>query len=318
MKRIVVLSLLLLAQVELLALDKTGLIKAFEGKHIIVLRDGLPICLQVEQGAVKTVNESNKCLPITRVSVSETGEVCVSLKYKEKPLCSKVRQLENGNFVVDNTSRSIYCRSSKKAMLSVIDKLYSKIDPKTKMTAEQYYQRAHKLYKKNHYQKALKLLLEAADFGHTKSEYRIGYLYAKGKGVDKDPDKARYWYLKAANKNHVPAQYGLGNLLRFDDPEEAVKWLKKAANSGHISAQNNLGWMYEMGHVGGWRNNEEAFRWYKMSADSGNKVGQYNVCVHYYKKGSHKYAEAEKWCQLSADQGYANAHNLLERIKSVW
>ena len=317
MKRIVFLSLLLLAQVELLALDKTELIKTFEGKHIIALRDGLPICLQVEQGTVKVVNEDNKCLPITQVSVSETGEVCVSSKHKEKPICSKVRQLENGNFVVDNTSHSIYCRASKRSMLSAINKLGVKAKPKSKIKAKQHYQQANKLYDKGHYQEALKLYLKAAGAGHTKSEFRAGYLYQVGKeGVEKDKEQAKHWYLKAANKGHRVAQYNLGNALRFDDPDEAVKWYEKSANGGYASAQNNLGWMYTMGHIGGWSKPEEALKWYKMSAENGNKVGQYNVCLIYYKKGSHKYTEAKKWCKLAADQGYHNADKLLERMDS--
>ena len=36
--------------------------------------------------------------------------------------------------------------------------------------------------------------------GDTKAQYSLGVMYEKGEGIGPDPDKAVFWYLKAAKK----------------------------------------------------------------------------------------------------------------------
>ena len=90
---------------------------------------------------------------------------------------------------------------------------------------------------------AVKWFQLATDKGHENAANNLGYMYAIGKGVNKDLDKAGMLYLQAAKGGSVNAQYVLGlwyleGLFNFPKNEkEALSWFKKAASQGHTKAQ---------------------------------------------------------------------------------
>ena len=57
---------------------------------------------------------------------------------------------------------------------------------------------------------AREALLPAARSGNADAEELIGVMYALGLGVEKDPERAFEWYLRASMKGHPGAQSGLG------------------------------------------------------------------------------------------------------------
>ena len=54
------------------------------------------------------------------------------------------------------------------------------------------------------------------------------------------------------------------------DDEKAVFWFKKAAQMGYSLAQNSLRFMYEQGR-GISKNESQAFYWYKLASAQGHK-----------------------------------------------
>ena len=54
-----------------------------------------------------------------------------------------------------------------------------------------------KAYEAGDYKTAFKLWLPLAQSGDKDVQYRIGWMYAKGEGVEKDKEKAKYWIHKA-------------------------------------------------------------------------------------------------------------------------
>ena len=77
------------------------------------------------------------------------------------------------------------------------------------------------------------------------SQFALGIMYVDGKGVDKDPNTAAQWFLKAARQNHAEAQYRLGEMYKNgigvdSDTKEAKLWLTKAAGSGLVKASKVL------------------------------------------------------------------------------
>ena len=58
------------------------------------------------------------------------------------------------------------------------------------------------------------LVNENALSGNATAQFDLGQYFEIGNGVTKNDDKAKYWYLKAAEQGHVRAQYCLG-LLYF-------------------------------------------------------------------------------------------------------
>ena len=90
--------------------------------------------------------------------------------------------------------------------------------------------------------KAFQLLIQAAEEGHAPSQFKLGEMYRRGKGVStQDNAIAFQWYCKAANQNHARAQYRLGIMYEHgvgvptQDDATAVQWYRKAANQrGYI------------------------------------------------------------------------------------
>lgn len=132
-----------------------------------------------------------------------------------------------------------------------------------------------------YYKKSFPAIKEYAEKGDVLSQYRLGFCYFYGCGVEKDEDKATRWFRKAAEQDCAFAQTGLGNCYSegvgvLPDKAEAVKWWRKAANQGDSQAQCLLGTSYLDG--------------YGVEQD---------------------YNEAVKWLRKSAEQGYAPSLNLL-------
>ena len=106
------------------------------------------------------------------------------------------------------------------------------------------------------------------------AQYRMGYRYANGDGVEKNLVESLKWYRKAAENGQVEAQYRLGFIYEQGkgvpvDYVESASWWRKAADQGHAGAQFSLGYCYGRGE-GVPRNPSEAVKWFRKSADQGN------------------------------------------------
>ncbi len=153
---------------------------------------------------------------------------------------------------------------------------------------------------------AFQWYLKAAKQGHITAQARVGRAFAIGDGVAQDFKQAAIW-----------AQYNLG--LHYQNgwgveknPETAFQWYLKAAEQGNAHAQNNIGWSYRNG-CGVEQNIEEAVFWYKKAAEQGNQYAQYNLGFCYLNgQGVEKNPEtAFQWYLKAAEQGYADAQQMV-------
>ena len=70
-------------------------------------------------------------------------------------------------------------------------------------------------------------------------QYELGKKYCNGDGVPKDPEKANYWFTKAAEQGKAEAQsilaanYYIGDIVPRD-LEKANYWSTKAAEQGFV------------------------------------------------------------------------------------
>ena len=101
----------------------------------------------------------------------------------------------------------------------------------------------------------------------------------KGDGVEKDVEKAVYWWQKAADAGDSDAQYRLAFCyLKGDgvekDVEKAVYWWQKAADAGDSDAQYRLAFCYLKGD-GVEKDVEKAVYWCQKAADAGNSGAEY-------------------------------------------
>ena len=120
--------------------------------------------------------------------------------------------------------------------------------------------------------KRFKEVMSQAEQGKVQAMYEVGRKYERGRGTERNMQKAAEWYAKAAEANHAPAKARLGTLYIEGngvkrDLKTAVNLLTEAANENIPSAQYQLGNMYELG-TGVNQDLERAISWYRR-ADKG-------------------------------------------------
>ena len=124
-------------------------------------------------------------------------------------------------------------------------------------------------YQEKDYLKALQVWRPLAQAGDPEAQYRIGVLYAEGKGVAPNDAEAALWFERAAEQGVPLAQYNLGASYAEGtgvrrDMATAAKWFRRAADQGVPLAQLNLGLLYASGSgVPG--DNVEALKWIDLA-----------------------------------------------------
>jgi len=99
--------------------------------------------------------------------------------------------------------------------------------------------------KSGDYETAFKIWLPFAERGSSAIQWNIGTLYHLGKGVDKDIDKALYWYKESAELGYHAGQHSLGQMYQdgtgvTQDFDKAVYWYEKAAKQGNKQALQDI------------------------------------------------------------------------------
>lgn len=134
------------------------------------------------------------------------------------------------------------------------------------------------------YDTPIQTLKAKAKIGNANAQYNLGLRYYQGASITFNSKKAKYWWLKAATKNHIEAQYNLGVLYSYSqdvkDYQKAVKWWQQAAEQDNSDAQYNLGIMFNAGN-GVKQDEEKAVFWWLKSAKQGNANAQFNLGIRF-------------------------------------
>lgn len=123
---------------------------------------------------------------------------------------------------------------------------------------------------------------KAAEAGEAEAQFKLGALYANGKGVKQDSHAAAKWLRKAARQEHLAAQtllgwcYAGGNGVS-ENAAEAVEWYGKAAEQGDTDAMCSLADLLIEGRPGVERNVRSALVWYEKAANLGHPKAQYQL-----------------------------------------
>ncbi|MER8482108.1 caspase family protein [Mesorhizobium sp. M1322] len=102
---------------------------------------------------------------------------------------------------------------------------------------------------------ARKAIQQAADGGHVRAVFELGYLYATGTGVAVDRKQANTFYAAAADKGDPYGMTSWGRALFHGsgverDTAKGLDLLLKAAAMGHTYAMNDLGAIFTEGRNG--------------------------------------------------------------------
>lgn len=81
------------------------------------------------------------------------------------------------------------------------------------LSAERIYQAGEIAYFSNNYVSAFAMYKKAAEQGHSKAQYKLGYCYQYSQGTKRDMVEAQKWYEKAADQGEKNAKNALVRLL---------------------------------------------------------------------------------------------------------
>ena len=139
-------------------------------------------------------------------------------------------------------------------------------------------------YKNREYATALAELRPAAEAGDPRAQHMLGFLYAQGRGVEKDIAKTLELWRLSASQGHPPAQFTLGSLYRKgmgvkEDKKKAAELIGRAADAGYADAQYLYAIMLAQGEGIG-RDLAAAYMWLDMAAaQTGLEAGAYWAAI---------------------------------------
>jgi TPR repeat protein len=112
--------------------------------------------------------------------------------------------------------------------------------------------------------------------GVLNAQHWYGRILAQGRGVDPNPEEARFWLQKCADAELPEALVDLANLHLNGqggprDHEAARQLFERAANRGHVGAMFALGAMYGGGHDIP-TDRERALAWFRAGTEKGHPM----------------------------------------------
>ena len=121
-------------------------------------------------------------------------------------------------------------------------------------------------------------LKKLAKEGSAEHQFHLGLEYERGKRVDKDKKKAKFWYTKAAKQGYAKAQLNLSNIYeKVDNFRKSVEWLEKACEQDdHKEGCFNVAIRYHQGE-GVEKNIEKAIYWYNKAIELGEPASVGNL-----------------------------------------
>jgi hypothetical protein len=159
-----------------------------------------------------------------------------------------------------------------------------------------------------------------AERGNALARYRLGTLYALGKGVDQDFARAAPLLRAAAESGIAEAQFDYGVLCANGngvpkDAADAVEWYRKAAAQGYPDALLSLGYAYAKG-FGVERSMPDAAQWFRRASELDVVDAQYNLAFLYeHGEGVTKSAiDAHAWYRIAGARGDAAAQRAADRL----
>lgn len=160
-------------------------------------------------------------------------------------------------------------------------------------------------------------LVKSYDLGNVAASNLIGNMYRDGiYPLDKDLDKAREYYSKAANNDYAYAYNNLGKLEENKgNIKEAFKYYLISADLGESWACNKVGEYYRTGIIE--KNMKKAFYYYSKALESNYKVlcnyAYYNLAKYFYMEGymdivlKEDVNKALEYYQKASDNGILDA-----------
>ncbi|MBR3560669.1 MAG: sel1 repeat family protein [Oscillospiraceae bacterium] len=181
------------------------------------------------------------------------------------------------------------------------------------------------------YGEALPRLLRAAEAGDVKSQHFVAMLYENGNGVERDLEKAAYWYRRTAESGDREAMLTYAMIRALGkgtdaDIADACHWASQSLHDGNEKARQTLSILraqaqdavadataaFSAAHKTG--DTDEALRQLRVAAECGSAGAQFALFQLLYDGQGDLPADkvaALLWLRDAAEQGHAEAQSLL-------
>jgi hypothetical protein len=126
------------------------------------------------------------------------------------------------------------------------------------------------------------ILKQRAASGDAWAQLNLGAAYDNGLGIERDVERALYWYQLAAEQGLAEAQFNLAHLLVEEEISTvaAAEWMHKAAEQGMVDAQYLLGIIYAEG-IGVEVDDAKARLWLQRAIEQGQTDAAQFMKNHY-------------------------------------
>jgi TPR repeat protein len=165
-------------------------------------------------------------------------------------------------------------------------------------------------------QQAFRWYKKAAEQGEPNAQFCLSVMYARGNGTQKNFDSAFQWCRLAAEQGLPKAQSFLGNLYgRKGNREEQVRWLHKAAARDDVTAQYGLGVLYFSGR-GVDLNEQTSVEFLQIAAEKGHINAAWELGMRYLlvKSQNKPRTAAYFWLLLATTNGKLKLRKRLFRV----
>ena len=173
---------------------------------------------------------------------------------------------------------------------------------------------------KQNYKLAANYYELAAEKGYDKAQFKLGLCYEKGEGVKQNDELSLKYLMLSADQNYVHALHKMGvNYANGQGVPKNLTFAVKYFTAG--SEQNSAACMYELAicyndGLGVPINEELGQKYWRQAAEKGHKEAQFNLGIHFFKKGSQEdIADGTHYIKLAADQGHKGAKTFLKISK---
>ncbi len=211
----------------------------------------------------------------SRVVIALSASTMIS--FSLIPACSMESEKSVKENIKPNNTNKIFIEEKNNRSTNKIDVL---LNDKTNYSIKQFCE-GNKLFMEEKYSDAFDCYNLSADQGHAEAQFKVGEMYLKGLGVNKNIKKAYEYFEHASNLGCVDAQNKLGHENLYEklflegdkfyeekNYSEAFGCYKVLANQGCYKSQFNVARMYCNG-LGVAKNVIEAFYIFKHAANNG-------------------------------------------------
>lgn len=142
----------------------------------------------------------------------------------------------------------------------------------------------------------------------------LAWLHLRGRGVPRDPARARALYRLAARQGHAESRFNLALLLMKDTParpREALAWFEAAAAAGHAEAAVLAGQLLARGHAGIEPDPARARALLERAADRGHPGARLELGMLLEESDP---LAARDWYRSAAERGVAAAQSRLGHL----